>query len=46
MIGFQELMIILIVGAIVFFFGKDKVKGWLNLGKEIKAEANKPLDKV
>ena len=29
-----------IVGAIVFFFGKDKVKAWLNLGKEMKESAS------
>lgn len=38
MIGITELMVILIVGAIVFLFGKDKVKDWLTLGKEIKSE--------
>jgi len=35
MIGFNELMIILVVGGIIFFFGKDRVKEWLSLGKEI-----------
>ena len=39
MIGINELLIILIVGGIIFFFGKDRVKEWLSLGKEI-SDAN------
>jgi hypothetical protein len=38
MIGMNELMIILVVGGIIFFFGKDRVKEWLSLGKEISSE--------
>ena len=38
MIGWTELLVILTVGAVVFLFGKDKVKEWLTLGKEIKSE--------
>ncbi|MDD3084231.1 MAG: hypothetical protein PHP82_04370 [Candidatus ainarchaeum sp.] len=38
MVGLQELLVIIIVLAIVFFFGKDKVREWLSLGKEFKKE--------
>ena len=39
-IGAPEIIALLIIGGIVFFFGKDKVKEWLSLGKEIKGKAN------
>jgi Tfp pilus assembly protein FimT len=38
MIGMQELLVIIVILAIVFFFGKDKVKEWLSMGKEIKQD--------
>ena len=39
MIGMNELLIIVAVGVLVFFFGKDKLKDWLSLGKEISQDA-------
>lgn len=39
MIGVTELMILIIVGAIIFFFGKNQVKEWFTIGKEIKKDA-------
>jgi Sec-independent protein translocase protein TatA len=38
MLGMNELILLLIVGAILFFFGKDKFREWLSLGKEMKQE--------
>lgn len=35
-IGAPEIIALLIIGGIVFFFGKNKVKEWLSLGKEVK----------
>lgn len=43
MIGMNELLLLIVVGGIIFFFGKDKVKDWLKIGKEIKAEAETPI---
>ncbi|MFA6269142.1 MAG: hypothetical protein WCW13_02545 [archaeon] len=45
-IGVQEVVVLIIIGAIVFFFGRNKIKEWLSLGKEIKAEASKPTKKA
>ena len=39
-IGTPEIIFLVVIGAIVLFFGKGKVKEWLSIGKEIKAEAN------
>jgi hypothetical protein len=38
-VGMQELLILVVIGGIVFFFGKGKVKEWLSIGKELKQEA-------
>jgi hypothetical protein len=39
MLGMNEIILLIIVGGIVFFFGKDKVKEWLSIGKELKQDA-------
>jgi len=38
-IGVMEITALLVIGGIVFFFGKNKVKEWLSLGKELKETA-------
>lgn len=45
-IGTTELIALLIIGGIVFFFGKPKIMEWLNLGKEIKNQANENTTKA
>ncbi len=40
MLGMNELILLIVVGGIVFFFGKDKVKDWLSIGKELKKDTN------
>lgn len=45
-IGTPEIVFLVIIGGIVLFFGKNKVKEWLSLGKEIKAEANEIKSKA
>ena len=39
-LGITEIIALLVLGGIVLFFGKGKVKEWLSLGKELKQEAN------
>jgi hypothetical protein len=38
-LGVTEIIVLLALGAVVFFFGKPKIKEWLSLGKELKADA-------
>jgi hypothetical protein len=39
-LGITEIVALIVIGGIVFFFGKPKIKEWLSLGKELKQEAN------
>ena len=41
-IGTSELIAIVVVGAIVFFFGSNKVKDWITAFRQAKLEAEKP----
>lgn len=42
-LGTTEIIALLIIGGIVFFFGKNKIMEWLSLGKEIKEKAKEPV---
>ena len=41
MLSVSELVIILVVGAIIFFFGKNKVMEWINAFKSVQKEVEK-----
>jgi hypothetical protein len=38
-LGTTEIIALLVIGGIVFFFGKPKLMEWLKIGKEIKEKA-------
>jgi len=38
MLGMNEIVVLLVVAGIVFFFGKEKFREWLQVGKDFKKE--------